>query len=76
MAKINNLAIITRWGGVGVGERSVPPVTPSGSAHAIGLRFRIGSSNVDKRQIQKSYDAHMNCKHIRHSPRSPTMSKR
>ena len=32
--------------------------------------------NVDKRQIQKSYAAHMNCKHIRHSPRLPTMSKR
>ena len=69
MAKINNLAIITRREGGGGVRRSGPPVTPSGSAHAFGL-------NVDKRQIQKSYDAHMNCKHIRHSSRSPTMSKR
>ena len=29
----------------GGGERSGPPVTPSGSAHAIGLRFRIGTSS-------------------------------
>ena len=36
----------------------------------------LANRNVDKRQIQKSYDAHLNCKHIRHSPRSPTMSKR
>ena len=43
MAKINNLAIITRLGRGG-GERSGPPVTSSGSAHAIGLRFRIGTS--------------------------------
>ena len=28
MAKINNLAIITRWGGGGGGKRSGPPVTP------------------------------------------------
>ena len=28
----------------GGGERSGPHVTPSGSAHAIGLRFRIGTS--------------------------------
>ena len=40
MAKISNLAIITRWG-----ERSGTPVTPSGSANAIGLRFRIGTSS-------------------------------
>ena len=39
MAEINNLAIIIRRGG-----SSGPPVTPSGSAHAIGLRFRIGTS--------------------------------
>ena len=39
-------------------------------------RLAVSYRNVDKRQIQKSYDAHMNCKHIRHSPRSPTMSKR
>ena len=32
--------------------------------------------NVDKRQIKKSYDAHMNCKHIPRSPLSPTMSKK
>ena len=32
--------------------------------------------NVDKRQIKKSNDAFMNCKHIRRSPRSPTMSKK
>ena len=47
MAKINNLAIITRWGGGGgwgLGEMPGPHVTPSGSAHAIGLRFRIGTS--------------------------------
>ena len=31
--------------------------------------------NVDKRQIKKSYYARMNYKHIRRSPRSPTMSK-
>ena len=31
-------------GGGGGGERSGPPVTPSGSAHAIGLRIRIGTS--------------------------------
>ena len=43
MAKINNLAIITSGGGGG-GGRSGPPVTPSGSAHAIGLRFRFGTS--------------------------------
>ena len=42
-------------------------------------RLAVSYRNVDKRQkrqIQKSYDAHLNCKHIRHSPRSPTMSKR
>ena len=39
-------------------------------------RLAVSFRNVDKRQIQKSYDAHMKCKHIRHSPRSPTMSKR
>ena len=43
MAKINNLAIITRCV-CGGGKRSGPPVTPSGSAHAIGLRIRIGTS--------------------------------
>ena len=42
MAKINNLAIITSWSGGG--GRSGPPVTPSGSAHAIGLRFRFRTS--------------------------------
>ena len=31
--------------------------------------------NVDKWQIKKSHDVRMNCKHIRRSPRSPTMSK-
>ena len=31
--------------------------------------------NVDKWQIKKSHDARMNCKHIRRSPRSHTMSK-
>ena len=70
MAKINNLAIITRRGGGGVR-------TP---CHPLWIRpcdrLAVSYRNVDKRQIQKSYDAHLNCKHIRHSPRSPTMSKR
>ena len=31
--------------------------------------------NVEKRLIKKSYDARMNCKNMRLSPHSPTMSK-
>ena len=42
--KIDNLAIFTRGGGGGWGGGFGPPVTPSGSAHAIGLRFRIVTS--------------------------------
>ena len=33
------------------------------------------TKNVDESQSKKSYDARMNCKYIRRSPRSPTMSK-
>ena len=66
------------WGG---GERyQVGGGRGSDPCHPLWIRpcDRLADSyrNVDKRQIQKSYDAHMNCRHIRHSPRLPTMSKR
>ena len=46
----------------------------------ISVRFRndirtVLIQNVDESQCKKSCDARMNCKHIRRSPRSPTMSK-
>ena len=57
MAKINNLAIITRRGG----EVRTP-------CHPLWIRpcdlLAVSYRNVDKRQIQKSYDAHMYCKHM------------
>ena len=51
------------WGGGGT------PDPLSGDPGPLWIRpcdrLAVSYRNVDKRQIQKSYDAHMNCKHIR-----------
>ena len=65
----SNGSLMTR-----VRNRRDAPQTSHGHP-TISLRSPAVTQKVDESQSKKSYNARMNCKHIRRSQRSPTMSK-